>query len=340
MKNKTNYFIGIDVSKGWFDVALMKVIDHEKQSMVGSKFDNTKQGLLLFRKWLKAHEVSFDGKTICVIENTGIYHRLLWKFFNDNNIFIHIGNAAHIKKSFGIVRGKNDKIDSERLCSYAFKNADELKSAPRLNPVFVNLKDLTTSRTRLKVQLNTTMTYLRELERINDRHTQQTLENLHKKAIDGLKQSIKSIEKQIVQVVNSDASISSNYKLLLTVPGIGHITAIYILCCTHNFAVKISGKQLGCYAGVVPFAQTSGKSVVSRNKVHKMANKELKALMHMCALTAIQRYEEFRSYYERKTREGKHPNCVLNAISNKLLLRAASVVNNHKEYVCNFNKAA
>lgn len=340
MKSKTNFFLGIDVSKEWFDIALMKVINYEKQPLCTEKFDNTKRGLLLFRKWLKVHQVSFDSNTLCVIENTGIYHRLIWKFFSDNNIVIHIGNAAHIKKSFGIVRGKNDKIDSERLCSYAFKNADELKAAPRLNPVFINLKDLSTSRTRLKVQLNTNRAYLKELKRINDKRSQQTLEKLYQKAIKGLEESIRDIEKQIVQIVNSDTSISSNYKLLLTVPGIGHITAVYILCCTNNFAAKVSGKQLGCYAGVVPFSQTSGKSVVSRNKVHKMANKELKALLHMCALTAIQHYREFRNYYDRKTGEGKHPNCVLNAICNKLLLRAASVVNNQKEYVSNFNKAA
>jgi hypothetical protein len=33
------------------------------------------------------------------------------------------------------------------------------------------------------------------------------------------------------------------------------------ICCTNNFASKISGKQLGSYAGVVPFEHTSGISV-------------------------------------------------------------------------------
>ena len=77
-----------------------------------------------------------------------------------------------------------------------------------------------------------------------------------------------------------------------------------------------------------------------RNKVHKMANKELKTLLHMCALSTIKYYPEFRNYYDRKIEEGKHPNCVLNAICNKIILRAAAVVNNQKVYVENYKKAA
>lgn len=340
MENKTNYFIGIDVSKDWFDVSVMAVINYDKQPMVTDKFTNSQKGLSIFKEWLKTHKVSFSDQSLCVIENTGIYHRLIWQFFNELNIPINIGNAAHIKKSFGIVRGKNDKVDSQRLCSYAFKNADELKMAPTANPVFLSLKDLSTSRIRLKRQLTSNKAYLRELKKFNDKHTQQDLERMYKNANKGLEESIKRIEAEIKRVIKSDCSISKNYKLLMSIPGIGHITTVYILCCTQNFAGRISGKQLGCYAGVVPFSQTSGKSVVSRNKVHKMSNKELKSLLHLCALTTIKYYPEFRHYYDRKTGEGKHPNSVLNAICNKLLLRAASVVNNQRPYVCNFNKAA
>jgi len=340
MKKQTGFFLGIDVSKLWFDISLMIVINFQKQPMITERFDNTIEGLALLKKWLKAQEVKFDNDTLLVIENTGIYHRLLWKFFSENNIPIHIGNAAHIKKSFGIARGKNDKIDSQRLCSYAYKNDDELKATSALNPVFLSLKDLITSRTRLKAQLGANRTYLKELKSINDKATQTMVEKVYKMAITGLQKSIDEIEKQITLTIKSDQSISDNYNLLLSVPGIGPVTATYILCCTNNFAGKVSGKQLACYAGVVPFSDRSGTSLKGRNKVHKMANKELKSLLHMCALSTIKCYQEFRDYYDRKVKEGKHPNSVLNAICNKLVLRVAAVVNNQKNYVENYEKAA
>ncbi|MEO6818120.1 MAG: hypothetical protein ABI204_00230, partial [Ginsengibacter sp.] len=75
MKKQTCFFLGIDVSKLWFDISLMSVVDFQKQQMTTERFDNTIEGLALLKKWLKNSEVTFDNKTLLVIENTGIYHR-------------------------------------------------------------------------------------------------------------------------------------------------------------------------------------------------------------------------------------------------------------------------
>ena len=60
----------------------------------------------------------------------------------------------------------------------------------------------------------------------------------------------------------------------------------------------------------------------------------------MCALSAIQHYEEFKTYYERKKKEGKHVMSVLNAIKNKLVLRIFAVVKNNEPYVNKCSTAA
>src|ERR1700712_3063745 len=129
------FFIGIDVSKPFFDAALMAVTDHQKQPVQTACFDNTAEGLKQFGHWLKDFKVPFTGDTLIVIENTGIYHRLLWLYCSKKHLPLHIGNAAHIKWSFGIARGKSDKIDSIRLCQYAYKESDTLKATPVLDPV-------------------------------------------------------------------------------------------------------------------------------------------------------------------------------------------------------------
>jgi len=339
MNSNTQFFIGIDVSKPYFDASLMKVVNHEKQAIETTRFYNTAEGVRLFDKWLKAHQVTFGKNTLLVMENTGIYHRLLWAFCSKKNLPIHIGNAAHIKWSFGIARGKNDKIDSIRLCNYAFKEAADLKASPALNPVLMQLKDLMSSRSKLLSQINSIKTYLKELKNVSDKDVQKVLEQAHKTALEGLSASVKKIDGHISQIILENADLKTNYDLLITVPGIGHITAIYIICCTNNFAAKISGKQLSCYAGVVPFEHTSGISIKGKNKVHKMANKDLKKLLHLCALTAMQHYPEFKTYYDRKKQEGKHSMTILNAIRNKIVLRAVAVVNNQKPYV-NINQKA
>ena len=76
------FFIGIDVSKHTLDVAF---IIHQSTSLskpVWNQFDNTTAGLKLMHKWLKEQGVLLNAACIVVIENTGIYHRLLWHFFS------------------------------------------------------------------------------------------------------------------------------------------------------------------------------------------------------------------------------------------------------------------
>lgn len=333
--NSKHFFIGIDVSKPFFDASMMAVIDHQKQELHSRRFDNTKTGLKDFEKWLKTNKVSFDKQSLVVIENTGIYHRLLWKFCTEKNLPLHIGNAAHIKWSFGIARGKSDVIDSKRLCQYAAKESDSLKASTGLNYDLLQLKDLMTCRAKLLKELTGIKRHLKELKNTNSKTVQTIMENAHKQALTGLKKSIEKIESLIKQLVEKDAALLKNYQLLTSVPGIGHITAIYILCCTNNFIGNITGKQLACYAGVVPFEHSSGISIKGKNRVHKMANKELKAMLHLASLTAIQRYSEFKNYYERKKLEGKHSMSVLNAIRNKIVLRAVAVIKNQEPYVEN-----
>ena len=138
----------------------------------------------------------------------------------------------------------------------------------------MQLKDLQTSRTRLLSQKNANQTYLKELNDINDKATQKALKQVYKTAIEGLGKSIIAIEKLIKELIKSDDSLQKSYDLLLSVPGIGNITAIYLIVCTNNFTGNISGKQLASYAGVAPFGNSSGTSIKKPEKVHKMANKE------------------------------------------------------------------
>ena len=335
MESNVKCYLGIDVSKSWFDLSFMKVINHQRQTVVTERFDNTADGIALMHKLLVKQSVPFDENSLLVIENTGIYHRRLWRYCSEHSLPIHIGNAAHIKWSFGIARGKNDVIDSKRLCDYAYKQAEDLKATAALDPVHLKLKDLMTSRSMLQRQLNAIKVYLKELKNSNDKDIQQVMEKANEAALKGLEKSMQKIDGLIASLIKDTEGIDKNYELLNTIPGIGNVIAASLICCTNNFAGKPSGKQLASYAGVVPFAQTSGSSVKGKNKVHPMANKELKAILHMAALSCIRNYPEFREYYDRKIAEGKHSRSVLNAIKNKLLLRVVAVIKKQQPYVNN-----
>lgn len=340
MISTTKFFIGIDVSKPYFDVSLMGVISHVKQAMETARFENTVSGIKVFEKWIKSNGVTMDENSLVVIENTGIYHRLIWSFCSRKHLPIHIGNAAHIKWSFGIARGKNDKVDSARLCNYAFRESDSLIATAPLNPVLLHLKDFISTRTKLLKQITSLRVSIKELGNVNEKPHQKLIEKSLKSAIDGIAKSINNIEQEIKKIIEANQAFKSNYKLLVSIPGIGHVTAIYLIGCTANFAGNPSGKQLACYAGVAPFEHSSGISIKGKTRVHRMANKELKRLLHLCALSAIQHNQELKTYYHRKKDEGKNSMAVLNAVRNKIILRVAAVVKSQVPFKNNYKIVA
>lgn len=340
MQINQQFFLGMDVSKEWVDLALMKVENHQKGPLQCSRFDNTASGMEQMQEWLQGHQVSFDEHSLLVVENTGVYHRRIWQWCTEKGLPLVIGNAAQIKWSLGIVRGKSDLIDARRLCAYAYKEREELKATPLHSAKLTALRDLLTARSRLKQQAAGIKVYLGELKATTTAELHAVLETAHGAVLQGIAASLKAVEEQICAALAADAALQQNYQLLTSVPGIGHLTAVYLLCCTHNFALKPSGKQLASYAGVAPFGSTSGKSIKGKDRVHPMANKELKRLLHLGALSAIKNNGEFKEYYRRKTSQGKHALSVLNAIKNKLALRAAAVVMKQKPYTPNNEKLA
>ena len=53
----------------------------------------------------------------------------------------------------------------------------------------------------------------------------------------------------------------------------------------------------------------------------------------MAARSAVLNNPEMREYMERKIQEGKHYNCALNAVKNKLVARVFAVVKRKTPYV-------
>jgi transposase len=335
MQIKRKNYIGIDVSKLSFDVSLLWTNGLKKSKLLYKRFENTTKGIKVFALWLKDNKVASSSQTLVVLENTGIYHRLIFQFACEQQMNVHVGNAAEMRWSFGIARGKSDIIDSKRICEYAYQKEENILKTPAITTTILGLHDLMVLRNKLIEDKKNIAMHLNELAGFNDKATQKMLEASTSQAIKGLEASIKKIEENIEQIIKSNESLKKNYSLLNSVPGIGPWIALALIVYTANFANNPTGKQLASYAGVVPFERTSGTSIKGKPKVHPMANKNLKGILHMGAMAAKKHYPEFKDYYERKIEEGKHPMQVLNAIKNKLVLRCVSVIKNQRAYVDN-----
>jgi transposase len=67
--------------------------------------------------------------------------------------------------------------------------------------------------------------------------------------------------------------------------------------------------------------------------VSQFANKKVKTLLHICAVSALRFDPELKAYFERKTKtEGKPKMAVINAIRYKVVLRIFACLNQDRVY--------
>ncbi len=324
--NKQNFsqFIGIDVSKLTFDVAIISKFNQTSSYV----FDNSPKGIKAFFRLLKNQKIELNQCFVCM-EHTGIYGKLIITSLVKKQIKLCVEMSLKIIRSLGLQRGKNDKLDAIRIAKYARKNCDELEIYIPIPEILDKIKTLITIRERLVKSKTDLVKYPNELNNFAP-----NLAKLAKKHIKKtLNDEIQRIDLEIQNLILSDQTLNKKISLATSVVGIGKLTALYLCCFTNMFMRYDNAKQLACYCGVVPFDYSSGTSIKKRSRVHHMANKTLKKQLHLCAMSTIQNDPELKAYYNRKIEEGKPKMLVINNVRNKLIHRVCAVIKKQQSYV-------
>ena len=322
-----HHVFGVDVSKKTVDITHVL-----NQQFTHRQFSNDDIGMEQLMDWLKELTPAFD-KTLFCMEATGLYCFPLTRFLAGNSIDIWIEHAAQIKKATALTRGKNDKVDSQRIALYATKNLERLRLWKPMNATLEKIRHLASLRERLVDTKKRLATPINEFEEVGNLAMAKLLTKTIKTSLAAIDKDLKNIETKIIDVINEDDNLKLLYKLVTSVVGIGFVTAINLIVHTNGFTVLKDTRKLACYCGVAPFEYYSGSSIRGRTKVHYMANKKLKCNLHMASLTAVKLDSDLKAYYERKVGEGKSKLSVLNAVKNKLLARIIAVVNKQELYV-------
>lgn len=326
--NKFKHFLGIDVSKDYFDAVVL--VAGKKENAIHNQFSNDLKGIKSLVVWLKEQDADFENTLVC-LEHTGMYGKLIVKYLTVYKFTIWVEMSLKIIRSIGVQRGKNDKLDAERIAYYAMKNVDEAQIFTTPRKEIEKIRNLLS----LREKLVETQTHLKrnakELSQF-DKEVAKFSATLQKNTLKGIALDLKSIEKQLDTIIKEDENLSRIFKLTTSVIGVGKVTALFLICFTNEFTMYATPRQLACYTGVVPFEYTSGKSVRAKPKVHYMANKKLKKQLHMCALSAITSDPELKHYFERKVGEGKSKMLVINNIRNKLVHRICACIRNNKAF--------
>jgi len=326
---KKQWFIGIDISKEWIDVHV--VYEKTPEKFTEKQFKNNLQGFDEMLNWLIKNKTNLSECMFCM-EHTGTYGLMLFYWLNQHGFEFCVEPAIQIKRSMGLVRGKNDQVDARRIAWYAMTNKIRLKPFEVPATHLVQIKQLLTYRDQL-VKVKTGF-----LNSLKSHQQYQQITRLDfvtqdiQQQIQQLTDRIDELEKQIIQIINSDEDLKKNHDLATSVIGVGLIISAFMLVTTNNFTSFENGRQYASYSGIAPFEVSSG-FYRGKAQVSHLANKRMKTLLANGANSARIWDPELKMYYERKRDQGKEHQVVITAISCKLVNRVFASVHRKTAFV-------
>ena len=325
--------IGIDVSKSKLDV-------YDYILKIHTVCENNDSGCKKMISWARKNHGKNLQKVIICFEHTGMYSLPLAVFLSKKGLPYAIISGLEIKRSLGMVRGKNDKIDAYQIARYAYLRREEIKEYKLPSKDILKLKSLLSLRERMVKHRATYQGNLKELNSFFTKKDNPQLFKSQEKLYKEISEEIKEVEKAMLDIIEKDPEMKRLYNLATSVKGVGLVIGITVIVYTNCFTAFDNWRQFATYVGIAPFEHESGSSIKKPKRVNHMANKRIKALLSNAATTSILYNPEMRLYYEKRINEGKNKRSTQNIIRNKIVSRIFAVVKRGTPYVETLKYAA
>lgn len=345
-------FVGVDISAKTFTAAIS--LGEAKPKLEKKSFAQTNADFTRFLEHL-AHTGITPTQTLVVMEATGSYWVALALSLAHSGYQVSIANPKQVPY-FALAQlkqAKSDGLDALTLCEFAqtksmrlpiwtpppqfyhelrqriaqreslLKLQNQLQNqlaALSLNPIVIE-----SVRFQLEALLATLATQIAQMD--------QELKAL-------IKTELSDFEKIEQTLLTPDQQYKRNIALLRTIPGIGVMTACWLVVATLNFTSCGSAEALVHYAGLAPMERSSGTSIRGRPSIGHSGHSRLRTLLFMATLTAA-RYNPAISVFYKRLRQDKHkPLKVARcACARKLLHLAFAIIKSRKPFQANYHLA-
>jgi transposase len=254
------------------------------------------------------------SQLLVVFEATGGYERPLSDHLRDQGIALSILNPSHLRafaKSQG-VKAKTDPIDAEMIYRFAVHKTPRV--TPRPTAAQRQLTDWLDRRSQLSEALS------REQNRLQKTSDKVVIASI-KRSLKYLEKEIKTLEKRIAELVKSDPDLNQAIQIMLSIKGVGTITAWTILAYLPEIT-KVNRNQLAALAGVAPFNHDSGK--YQGKRFISGGRGKVRRVLFMAAAVAARHNQVMVAYVNQLINRGKAYKCALTAAMRKLLLHIQS----------------
>jgi transposase len=302
-------WIGVDLAKATFVAA-----QRQRGKCVTAEFSNDSEGLALFDAWLPQR-----SRVRVVFEPTGPYGRLLEDWLGQRwpRLSYVLANPRRVRNfaRAAACASKTDVIDARRLLEFA--EAFQPPTHMRPTPITLELRALWRHQLELRKLLDG-LRDRRQKAQVDPHIPAALVEGLGELA-DRLAAELAKIQTQALALVRRDRSLRPRFDLLVSIPGVGRLTALALLAEYGPQLAHASPRQLTRYAGLDPVLRQSGSSVRGKTHISKQGSGRLRKALYMAALVGVRWNPVLRGFYERRLRKGLTPKPALVAAMRKLL---------------------
>jgi transposase len=318
-------FVGVDIAAATFTATWWT---GQSRAARPATFEQTAAGYTAFQDKLTTSGIGPDS-TLVVMEATGSYWITLAVTLHAAGYHVSIVNPRHIHNYAKSLpsRGKTDAIDAELLTQFAVE-----RQPPTWNPppsIYHELRQRLTAREALIA--------MRQQAR-NHRHALQQWPVVIASVLEELDGTIADIDRRITALERAittnlhEGAWADSAAFLESIPGVGSLTAAWLLVSTLNFTVAKTAPELTAYAGLAPLPYESGQSIRGRRQIGHGGNKRLRTVLYMATLSATQHNPMIQPFYDRLRAAGKPMRVARCAAARKLLHLAWAVVKNQQRF--------
>lgn len=310
--------LGIDVAKVTLDVALTR-----SQGWANQQFENTPLGYQQLETWLKREACA--PVHVC-LEATGQYGDGVAEYMFTQGHLVSVVNPARIKHyaNSKLRRNKTDKADAQLIAEYCLREQPVLWTPPP-----ASFKDLQALVRHLDGLIETRQ---QEINRLTCGVKTSTVIVSLKSLIAFLDAQIEQIKTAIQAHIERHAELAQRQKLLISIPGIGKLTAARLLGEIRDILEFEDAGQLAAYAGLTPRNVFSGTSVHKKSRLSKTGNANLRRALYMSAISAKRWNPIIARFCTRLEQNGLRPMEVIGAAMRKLLHLAYGILKSGRPF--------
>jgi len=322
------YFVGMDIASNTF----MAAVGTQPWKLVvkPQEFENSEDGFAKLLSWLKEHHLE-PHQTVACMESTGVYGESLAYFLCAKGYRVAVEPPLKVKRAFRPGGPKTDAVDSCQIAEYACRFEDQLNFWQPRTELLEQIKVLLATREQFSGQKTAHQNALQAIKRKVVRTP--LAEQVHEQSITQLQKHIHDIDQELRRLINSDPTLKQMLLLLMSVPGVGLLLAAHMILLTQT---SLDPKELAAYLGIAPNEFSSGTSVFKKTSSRHYGPSAVRKLLYLASCSVRTHREQFRSYFLRKTAEGKSKRLVLNNIANKLLKIICAVLRSNTPFIQNY----